>query len=414
MNLRHAYLLLFSMVLLIISPMKRVQAQTMPVVHAVLFYSPYCGHCHIVITETLPPLFEKYGEQLQIIGVDISQLQGQTLFLSALQIFGQESGGVPFLVVGDTYLVGSLDIPEKFPVLIEQYLALGGVDWPDVPGLQEVLIQSVEAPTAIETNVDEPTTTVLLQPTADEMMAATQSQPTALPATLEPASTSQSLPTPTATPGLLLTGDQDPILPDKFLRDLAGNALSVIVLFGMLVAIFWTWNQFRSRSVSSLQGYWIFGIPALCLIGFLVASYLAYVETSQVTAICGPVGDCNTVQQSEYARLFGILPIGVLGLAGYGVIMIAWWVTRYSNNWLANLAAISLFILTVSGTLFSIYLTFLEPFVIGATCVWCLTSAVAMTTLMLLSIEPAKLALLKKAFRGSLRRKYSRYGAFDD
>ena len=43
---------------------------------------------------------------------------------------------------------------------------------------------------------------------------------------------------------------------------------------------------------------------------------------------------------------------------------------------------------TVSGTLFSIYLTFLEPFVIGATCAWCLASAVILTLLMWLSARP--------------------------
>lgn len=48
-------------------------------------------------------------------------------------------------------------------------------------------------------------------------------------------------------------------------------------------------------------------------------------ETAQVSAACGPVGDCcNTVQQSEYARLFGILPIGVMGLLGYVAILISW------------------------------------------------------------------------------------------
>jgi uncharacterized membrane protein len=96
-----------------------------------------------------------------------------------------------------------------------------------------------------------------------------------------------------------------------------------------------------------------------------------------------------------------------LGLGGYALIALAWLVVRYANRWLANLAAISLFILTASGTLFSIYLTFLEPFVIGATCVWCLTSAVLMTVLMLLSIEPVKMALFKKTQRSPLRRKYS-------
>jgi uncharacterized membrane protein len=36
-------------------------------------------------------------------------------------------------------------------------------------------------------------------------------------------------------------------------------------------------------------------------------------------------------------------------------------------------------------TLFSIYLTALEPFVIGATCAWCLSSAVIVTLLLMLS-----------------------------
>jgi uncharacterized membrane protein len=38
--------------------------------------------------------------------------------------------------------------------------------------------------------------------------------------------------------------------------------------------------------------------------------------------------------------------------------------------------------MVVAGTLFSIYLTFLEPFVIGATCAWCLASAIIMTLLL--------------------------------
>ena len=38
--------------------------------------------------------------------------------------------------------------------------------------------------------------------------------------------------------------------------------------------------------------------------------------------------------------------------------------------------------MSVVGTAFSAYLTFLEPFVIGASCGWCLTSAVLMLMLL--------------------------------
>ena len=56
-----------------------------------------------------------------------------------------ENRGVPFLVVADVVLIGSLDIPQQLPGLIETYLAAGGVDWPDIPGLAEAIAQTEDA-----------------------------------------------------------------------------------------------------------------------------------------------------------------------------------------------------------------------------------------------------------------------------
>ena len=105
-----------------------------PVVHAILFYSPSCGHCHKVMTEDLPPLTRTHGKQLQILEVDTTTSQGQALFYAALDHFGIESAGVPMMVVGDVVLRGSVDIPEQLPGLIETGLASGGIDWPAIPG----------------------------------------------------------------------------------------------------------------------------------------------------------------------------------------------------------------------------------------------------------------------------------------
>lgn len=105
-----------------------------PVVHAVLFYSPSCPHCHKVMTEDLPPLARKHGRQLQILEVDTSTEEGQLLFHAALAHFGIDSAGVPMMVVGDVVLRGSVEIPEQLPGLIENGLASDGVDWPAIPG----------------------------------------------------------------------------------------------------------------------------------------------------------------------------------------------------------------------------------------------------------------------------------------
>jgi uncharacterized membrane protein len=134
--------------------------------------------------------------------------------------------------------------------------------------------------------------------------------------------------------------------------------------------------------------HWL--IMVLVAVGLFVAGYLTYVETTQTEAACGPVGDCNTVQQSPYATLFGFLPVGVLGLIGYVAILIAWVLQYYGPQKTRSFFTIALWGMAMFGTIFSIYLTYLEPFVIGATCMWCITSAIVQTAILWLATPPAK------------------------
>jgi len=127
-----------------------------------------------------------------------------------------------------------------------------------------------------------------------------------------------------------------------------------------------------------------------------VAGYLAYIETQMVQAACGPVGDCNAVQASPYARLFGVLPVGVLGMLGYLAMLGAWGSSRLRRDWLGRVAPPAVFGMALFGTLFSFYLTALELFVIKAVCMWCVISAVVMTLLLLLSLDPALRSLIGK------------------
>ena len=121
-------------------------------------------------------------------------------------------------------------------------------------------------------------------------------------------------------------------------------------------------------------------LAAACLLvslGLGISAYTAYTALAHVSLVCGPIGSCAEVQASEYSKLFGI-PMGVLGLNGYLLILVSWLIARQLSpkgggwNWLPW--GVALF-----GVLFSLRLTALEPFVIGATCVWCLGSAVSIT-----------------------------------
>jgi uncharacterized membrane protein len=129
-------------------------------------------------------------------------------------------------------------------------------------------------------------------------------------------------------------------------------------------------------------------IPALCAAGLGVASYLAHVEIRQVEAVCGPVGECNVVQSSDYTLFLGV-PVAMWGIAFYLAIAVLWAGNRYLDGRLAHLSLLGLLGLTLLGTLFSIYLTCLELFVIHAVCTWCLSSAVFSAVLMLLVVVPA-------------------------
>jgi uncharacterized membrane protein/thiol-disulfide isomerase/thioredoxin len=356
-----------------------------PVVRAVLFYSNNCGHCHYVITEVLLPMVDEYGGQLQIVGIDTGQAAGSELYQATVERYQvpDERRGVPTLVVHDVVLVGSLEIPDQFPALVEEGLATGGIAWPDIPGLAQLLPESPPQPSPT------PALPTVVSPASTP--------------TVTPQLTPAPAPSPTATsaPVVLAVGEDE--IPSAEAQnppsDRAGFALGGVVLVGMLGALGYggwrlsrpaLWPQLLHLSAPNRAPVPVLhsaAIPLLCLSGLMIASYLAYVEISQVEAVCGPVGACNVVQTSEYALFLG-LPVAVWGVLHYLGVALLWAGQRLLGGRIANLSLAGLFGLTLSGTLFSVYLTCLELFAIHAICAWCLGSAVITTVLMLLVVIP--------------------------
>jgi uncharacterized membrane protein len=343
-----------------------------PVVRAVLFYRSQCRFCQQVVATVIPPLLDEYAGQLEIFRIDVSLPDGDALFTAAIEHFNIKIIGVPTLIVGDDVLIGGIEIPLKLPGIIESALSQGGIDWPDIPGLSSALSAAQST----------------------EMAAATRPVESALSSTPSIAPTAS---TPNATPPMKI--EKTDGLWEVFTRDPLGNSLSTVVLIGIIISVVFGIRVFLIKPGTSSSQLPVWIIPTLCVIGCGVAGYLWYVEATMAQAICGPIGHCQTVQESEYSRLFGILPVGALGVAGYVAIIITWLIGRTWRSKWAELAGLVLLGITALGTLFSIYLTFLEPFIIGASCLWCLTSAVLMTALFHLNIAPGKLAythLLKK------------------
>lgn len=389
-NLPAYFTLLSLFIYLLMPPIATAQSADEPVARAILFYSPSCPHCHYVITEVLVPMVDDYGNQLQILGINTSQPEGGQLYQAVIEQYQipRERQGVPTLIVGEVILVGSGEIPDQFPTLVREGLATGGIYWPDIPGLNQILLTEVE---------QQPSPAPTLQTTATSP-ATSLPQTIATPTpTLGPQATSTPTLTPTPAPAALVINDA--ALPPAEIEapppDPAGFTLAGLVLIGMVAALgyvalrllttrqrlFWLLD----RNTATYAKSW--AIPLLSLAGLAVAIYLAYVEITHVEAVCGPVGECNIVQSSPYAQILGI-PIAVLGILNYLAVGVLWAQQKYSVDQTANASILGLLGLTIFGTLFSIYLTLLEIFVIHAVCAWCLSSAVITTILMLLVVVP--------------------------
>jgi len=349
-------LLLTITLLSILLPMGSALAQG-PIVRAVLFYSPTCPHCHEVMNEGLPPLTEQYGNQLQIVAVDVTVPGGRTLFQAAFEQFDipPENQVVPLLVIGNRVLVGSIEIPGELPGLIEAGIEQGGVDWPALPGLVESLPEELTGPVSGEQSPD---VAALLETLANQGYQ----------------------------PGIAGWFAR---AKTNFMRDPVANGMAVAVLLAMIVSMIWVVVLLLTQPPSPTPRWKTIALPVLSLVGLAIAAYLTYIESTQSTAFCGPVGDCNAVQQSSYARLFGVLPIGVMGLIGYAGIAVAWLVSLKTSGQVQRYTVLVMMGMTFFGTTFSIYLTYLEPFVIGATCMWCLSSAVIITAQMWLALPPS-------------------------
>jgi uncharacterized membrane protein len=113
---------------------------------------------------------------------------------------------------------------------------------------------------------------------------------------------------------------------------------------------------------------------ALSLIGLYVALYLSLWKLGLVgSMVCG-LGSCEVVQTSRYAYLLGV-PVAFYGVAGYLAILMASLV-GLQPRFQGRLGVTKLLVaLGGVGTAFSLYLTYVEAFVLNAWCRWCLVSA---------------------------------------
>lgn len=120
----------------------------------------------------------------------------------------------------------------------------------------------------------------------------------------------------------------------------------------------------------------------LALLGLGITGYLSWTELMGDAPACVIGGGCATVQNSEYAQIFGV-SLSYLGFITYALMLASAIVPGFWGRLLG-------IVTSVGGVLFSLWLLYAELFLIEAICPWCVASLVVM--ILALAVAVARIA----------------------
>ena len=126
-------------------------------------------------------------------------------------------------------------------------------------------------------------------------------------------------------------------------------------------------------------------VAALALAGIFISLYLTLYKLNVIGELSCSIGSCETVNTSRWSVFLG-LPVAAWGLLFYVDVFIIALLGTMPRFEYEPVISIVLVAQAAIGVLFSAWLTYLELGVIHAICIWCVTSAVIVTAILLVSI----------------------------
>ncbi len=125
-------------------------------------------------------------------------------------------------------------------------------------------------------------------------------------------------------------------------------------------------------------------VALLALTGIFVALYLTMYKTGVLGEISCSIGSCEVVNTSRWSTFLG-LPVAAWGMGFYITTLIVA-LAGIQDRWAEERGpSLALVALSGWGVLFSLWLTYLELFVIDAICMWCVVSAILVTLIFIVS-----------------------------
>jgi uncharacterized membrane protein len=131
-----------------------------------------------------------------------------------------------------------------------------------------------------------------------------------------------------------------------------------------------------------MRSGFLYSYLVLVLIGLADASYLSALHFYQADPGCSLITGCDAVLSSEYAVILGI-PLAYGGFAYYLTLLFGGMV--YYQYEIKKALQV-LFTVNLLGFLFSLWLVYVQAFILEAFCQYCLVSALT-TTLALVTLS---------------------------
>ena len=130
-------------------------------------------------------------------------------------------------------------------------------------------------------------------------------------------------------------------------------------------------------------------VAALALAGIFVSLYLTLYKLGIIGELSCSIGSCETVNTSRWSRFLG-MPVAAWGLLFYldvFAVAVISTLPRFEDE---RALSVVLVAEAAVGVVFSAWLTYLELGVIHAICIWCVTSAVIVTVILIVSVLDLK------------------------
>lgn len=129
-------------------------------------------------------------------------------------------------------------------------------------------------------------------------------------------------------------------------------------------------KEFQDRTQRGLHVVYPILAVMFSLVGFADSVYLTVNHLNEVVTPCSLVTGCDKVLTSEFSEIWGI-PISALGAVSY-FLTFSFATFAFNQN---RMAWTFLSLLSIGMAGFSLWLIYLQAFVIGAFCQFCLISA---------------------------------------